>query len=248
MGKIFFLLIFFIFFIFFHADRDIRTHCAGTAGSTTFGVAKAANIIGVKVLGTEEGSSSDIVKGIDWVMQNHEMRKTQTDWAGSVASMSLGSPVRSSSIDEAVKQASANGVHFSVAAGNENQMACNSSPAGVSVDCEAISVGAITIDDTRATFSNYGECTTIFAPGEDVISTWIGGDNKINTLSGTSMAAPHITGLIACLLVDNPDLKDNPRAMKELLLQKATHLNTDRGMVKVANNGVDERVQQPVSS
>jgi len=106
--------------------------------------------------------------------------------------MSLGSPVRSTSLDEAVKRASADGIHFSVAAGNENQDACNSSPASSSKGSAVIAVGATTIDDERASFSNFGECATIFAPGQDVTSTWVGGNNKINTISGTSMACPRM--------------------------------------------------------
>jgi cerevisin len=171
-------------------DVGHGTHTAGTAGSTTFGMAKAANIIAVKVLSSESGSTSDILKGIDYVIQQHTNRSTQADFVGSVASMSLGSSVRSTSLDEAVTQASANGIHFAVAAGNDNQDACNSSPAAASQDSNAISVGASTIEDARASFSNFGDCATVFAPGEDVTSTWIGGTNKINTISGTSMATP----------------------------------------------------------
>lgn len=166
------------------------THCAGTAASTTFGIAKNANLIAVKVLGTDQGSTSDILAGIDWMLKNHEARKASGDWAGSVASMSLGSPVRSNSLDEAVAQASKNGIHFSVAAGNENQDACNSSPAGASEQSDVISVGATTINDKRASFSNFGSCTIVYAPGQDITSTWIGSNNKINTISGTSMACP----------------------------------------------------------
>ena len=171
-------------------DEGHGTHTAGTAASTTFGLAKNANIIAVKVLGTASGSTSDILAGIDFVMKNHAKRSAQGNFAGSVASMSLGSPVRSNSLDEAVTQASTNGIHFSVAAGNENQNACNSSPASATRQSNAIAVGATTIGDERASFSNFGSCTTIFAPGQDVTSTWTDGENKINTISGTSMACP----------------------------------------------------------
>ncbi|KAA8895618.1 peptidase S8/S53 domain-containing protein [Sphaerosporella brunnea] len=218
-------------------DVGHGTHCAGTAGSTTFGIAKAANIIAVKVLSTDSGSTSDILKGIDFVIQNHVKRSKEAGFAGSVASMSLGSAVRSTSLDEAVIQASAAGIHFSVAAGNENQDACNSSPAGASQSSNAIAVGATTIDDNRASFSNFGKCTTIFAPGQDVTSTWIGGTNKINTISGTSMATPHVTGLLAYLLSQNPDLKTDTQGMKKLLLSTAGKLSTDKGTVPFANNG-----------
>lgn len=171
-------------------DDGHGSHTAGTAASTTFGLAKKANIIAVKVLGTSSGSTSDIIAGIDFVMRNHAKRSSQSNFAGSVASMSLGSPVRSNSLDEAVAQASSNGIHFSVAAGNENQNACNSSPASATRLSDVVAVGATTIDDERASFSNFGPCTTIFAPGQDITSTWNGGSNKINTISGTSMACP----------------------------------------------------------
>ena len=124
------------------------------------------------------------------MIRKHETRKKETDFRGSVASMSLGSASRNNILDEAVKQASLNGIHFSVASGNENQDACNSSPAFAASESNAFSVGATTINDERAVFSNFGDCTTVFAPGQDVTSTWIGGPNKINTISGTSMACP----------------------------------------------------------
>ncbi|KAF8533296.1 peptidase S8/S53 domain-containing protein [Trichophaea hybrida] len=213
------------------------THCAGTIGSTTFGIAKNANIHAVKVLGTSSGSTADIISGIDKMLVNHEKRKGQSNFAGSVASMSLGSPVRSSSLEEAVSQASAQGIHFSVAAGNENQDACNSSPASATKISPIVAVGATTIDDDRASFSNFGKCTTIFAPGQDITSTWTDGANKINTISGTSMACPHVTGLLAYLLSLNPDLKLDPKGLKAKLLQTSIPLKTDKGTVPFANNG-----------
>ncbi|KAF8246223.1 subtilisin-like protein [Wilcoxina mikolae CBS 423.85] len=213
------------------------THCAGTIGSTTFGIAKDANIHAVKVLGTSSGSTADIISGIDKMLINHEKRKGQSNFAGSVASMSLGSPVRSSSLEEAVSRASAQGIHFSVAAGNENQDACNSSPASATKISPIVAVGATTINDDRASFSNFGECTTIYAPGQDVTSTWTDGTNKINTISGTSMACPHVTGLLAYLLSLNPDLKLDPKGLRAKLLQTSIPLKTDKGTVAFANNG-----------
>lgn len=168
------------------------THCAGTAASTTFGIAKAANVIAVKVLGSDgSGKTSDIINGINWLVLNHENRTQEADFRGSVASMSLGSVTTSTTLDAAVKAASAKGVHFSVAAGNENQVACNSSPALSSKGTDVLSVGAVNVEDARSSFSNFGECVSVYAPGEDVTSTWIGGNNNlINTISGTSMATP----------------------------------------------------------
>lgn len=172
-------------------DAGHGTHCAGTAASTTFGIAKAANIIAVKVLGgSGSGSTSDILAGIDWMIQNHQNRSQQANFRGSVASMSLGSVTTSTTMDLAVQQASAAGIHFSVAAGNENQVACNSSPALASKGSDVLSVGAVNVEDARSSFSNFGECVSVYAPGEDVTSTWIGGTDFINTISGTSMATP----------------------------------------------------------
>lgn len=153
-------------------------------------MAKDVNLIAVKVLSSASGSSSDIIKGLDWVITNHDQRKTQPNWAGSVASMSLGAPQQSTSIDQAVKETNSAGIHFAVAAGNDNQDACNSSPAAATTGSDVVSVGATTIQDARASFSNFGTCTTVYAPGQDITSTWIGGTSKINTISGTSMACP----------------------------------------------------------
>lgn len=172
-------------------DAGHGTHCAGTAASTTFGIAKAANLIAVKVLGgSGTGSASDILSGIDWMISNHEKRSGEANFKGSVASMSLGSVTRSTTMDLAVQRASAAGIHFSVAAGNENQVACNSSPAFASKGSDVLSVGAINVSDERSVFSNFGDCVSVYAPGEDVTSTWIGGPDIINTISGTSMACP----------------------------------------------------------
>ncbi|KAI5849168.1 peptidase S8/S53 domain-containing protein [Tricharina praecox] len=220
------------------------THCAGTAASTTFGVAKNANIIAVKVLGPDSGFTSDILAGIDWMMQNHEKRMKTGNFAGSVASMSLGSLEPSTSLNEAIAQANANGIHFSVAAGNEERDACLGSPGSAVVNdaSNAIVVGATTITDERASFSNFGDCTTLYAPGQDITSTWVGSTNKINTISGTSMACPHVSGLIAYTLSQNPSLKTDTKGMKAFLVQSAQDLEItepsgDTVTVKYANNG-----------
>ncbi|CAZ82976.1 unnamed protein product [Tuber melanosporum] len=210
-------------------DQGHGTHCAGTAASTTFGLAKAANIIAVKVLSSGSGSSSDILKGIDWVITNHEKRQSSPDFRGSVASMSLGSATRSATLDEAVKQASAAGIHFSVAAGNENQDSCNSSPAASSLGSDVLSVGAINVRDQRSSFSNFGECVSVYAPGEQITSTWVGPSNDvINTISGTSMACPHVTGLIAYYLGLDQSLKTDTAAMKTKVTSTARQITLDK--------------------
>jgi len=217
-------------------DQGHGTHVAGTAAGTVFGIAKGANIISVRVM-SSSGSSSLIINGLDYVAKNHERRLKDPSFRGSIVSMSLGSDSRSRSIDEAVKQANRQGIHFSVAAGNENRNACQASPAGVSTESNVITVGATTIDDRRADYSNFGQCTTVYAPGTQITSSWIGGNNKINTISGTSMACPHVTGLMAYYLGIDGSYRTNPGALKQKILSSAKNLNTDKGVVKFINNG-----------
>ncbi|KAG0292579.1 serine protease, partial [Dissophora globulifera] len=152
-------------------DADIDgnghgTHCAGTIGSAAYGVSKKANVVAVKVLRSNgSGSMSDVVAGVDFAVQEHLSIKAQQGrkYKGSVANMSLGGG-KSRPLDSAVTNAVAQGLHFAVAAGNDNRDACNYSPAGVEA---AVTVGASTIKDERAYFSNYGRCVDIFGPGLD---------------------------------------------------------------------------------
>ncbi|CAI5760389.1 unnamed protein product [Candida verbasci] len=173
------------------------THCAGTIGSKKYGVAKNVNIYAVKVLRSNgSGSMSDVVKGVEFAAQSHQnsVRSKRKGFKGSTANMSLGGG-KSPALDMAVNAAVKAGLHFAVAAGNENQDACNTSPASAE---NAITVGASTISDARAYFSNFGKCVDIFAPGLNILSTYIGGNNDATAyLSGTSMASPHICGLLS---------------------------------------------------
>lgn len=171
-----------------------RTHCAGTTGSTTYGVAKRANIIGVKVLGSDgSGYNSDVIAGINWAVSNAQQNGRISR---SVISMSLGGAYDSQS-NNAVAQATQAGMFVAVAAGNDGKDASNYSPAS---ERSACTVGATDINDNRASFSNYGSIVDIFAPGVNIQSTWIGSSTATNTISGTSMATPHIAGLAAYLL------------------------------------------------
>ncbi|KAF8448247.1 peptidase S8/S53 domain-containing protein [Kalaharituber pfeilii] len=203
------------------------THCAGTAASTNFGVAKGANIIAVKVLGGDgRGGNDAILGGIDFVAQQHAARKDQPGFKGSIISMSLGSEVRSPALDNAVAAAALEGIHVSVASGNAGSDACGSSPGFASSQSSVISVGAIDINDQRADFSNFGACVTTYAPGFRILSTFIdpenpgtgGPRNVINAISGTSMACPHVTGLIAYYLNKFPELATDPAGMKNLIV------------------------------
>jgi len=188
-------------------DEDVDanghgSHVAGTIASAKYGVAKDANIIAVKVLGSSgSGSMLDVVGGVAWAAQQASS-KLQSESAkngthkGSVANMSLGGG-KSQALDLAVNNAVKKGLHFAVAAGNDNRDACAYSPAAAE---NAITVGASTIADKRAYFSNWGKCVDLFAPGLNILSIWNTGDHSVNTISGTSMASPHIAGLTAYYL------------------------------------------------
>ncbi|SCU87620.1 LAME_0D10814g1_1 [Lachancea meyersii CBS 8951] len=180
------------------------THCAGTIASKHYGVAKNAEVVAVKVLRSNgSGSMSDVVKGVEFAAKSHQdaVKSNKKGFKGSTANMSLGGG-KSPALDMAVNAAVKAGLHFAVAAGNENQDACNTSPAAAE---NAITVGASTLADDRAYFSNWGKCVDIFAPGLNVLSTYIGSETATATLSGTSMASPHVAGLLTYFLSLQPD-------------------------------------------
>lgn len=170
------------------------THCAGTIAGTQYGVAKQANIIAVKVLGdTGSGSYAGIIAGINWASADFEKRKANGEKG--IVSMSLGGG-STGGMEEAIKAAYGKGLPFSVAAGNSNADACNFYPAGFK-DI-VITVGATDGTDARSSYSNYGTCVDLFAPGSAITSIWFDGTTAV--LSGTSMACPHVTGYAANLL------------------------------------------------
>ncbi|KAG9312208.1 peptidase S8/S53 domain-containing protein [Chiua virens] len=200
------------------------SHCAGTIGSRKYGVAKKANLIAVKVLGSNgSGSMSDVIAGVAWASQSAQLKAAaaraevattgKTSHKGSVANMSLGGG-KSPSLDLVVDRAVTAGLHFAVAAGNDNKDACNYSPAASK---NAITVGASTLGDERAYFSNFGKCVDVFAPGLNILSTYTGSPTAIATLSGTSMASPHVAGLIAYLLSIYPSVTFNPSVPLQLV-------------------------------
>jgi cerevisin len=205
-----------------NADGDGHgTHVAGTAAGAVFGVASGANIWAVKVLGDNgAGSSSDTIAGMDWVISHVAQRKKDlgSAYVGAVMSMSWGLNGKSSAIETAVKSATDTGIHVSVAAGNSGKDSCTFSPSGAGgSQGPAITVGSIGISDKISSFSNNGACNDVYAPGENVLSAWNTAANTINFLSGTSMACPHVTGVMAYLMARDPTLAQDPAKMKQVL-------------------------------
>ena len=185
------------------------THVAGTTGGTTYGVAKQVTIHPVRVLSCSgSGSNSGVIAGVDWVAANHVKP--------AVANMSLGGGV-STALDNAVQNSIAAGVSYAVAAGNDNANACNYSPARAA---NAVTVGSTTSTDARSSFSNYGSCLDIFAPGSSITSAWYTSTTATNTISGTSMASPHVAGAIALYLQANPGA--SAAAVRDALVANST--------------------------
>ncbi|WP_432126045.1 S8 family peptidase [Streptomyces sp. bgisy082] len=185
------------------------THVAGTIAGTAHGVAKKAKIVAVRVLDDNgSGTTEQVIAGIDWVTENHQ--------GPSVANMSLGGSA-DPALDEAVKKAIASGVTFGVAAGNESSDAGQGSPSRVP---EAITVASSTKDDQQSSFSNFGSVVDIYAPGSDITSAWNDSDTGTKTISGTSMATPHVVGAAAVYLGGHPDA--TPAQVAEALVGGAT--------------------------
>jgi len=185
------------------------THVAGTVGGTTYGVAKGVSLKAVRVLNCSgSGTTSGVIAGIDWVTSQHTTGKA-------VANMSLGgSP--STALDNAVRNSIADGVVYAIAAGNSNRNACNFSPARTA---EAITVGATTSTDARASYSNKGSCLDLFAPGSSITSAWNTSNTATNTISGTSMATPHVAGAAALYLEGH---NATPQQVRDAIVGAAT--------------------------
>jgi len=193
------------------------THCAGTVGGSTYGVAKQANLIAVKVLGASGGGTwADVVAGVDYC-------GNQGPPGRAVGSMSLGGSGSNPALTSAINACVNKGIPVVVAAGNSNGNACSYTPSGIP---SVISVGSCEIAgfepdefDSRSSFSNWGTCVHVFAPGRDITSAWIGSNTASSTISGTSMACPHVAGYAATLLSHDPTL--SPQAIKDIIQSTA---------------------------
>jgi len=187
------------------------THVAGTIGGSTYGVAKDVNLVAVRVLDCDgSGTWSGIIAGVDWVTGDHDPGEP------AVANMSLGGGANSS-VDTAVRSSIADGVVYTLSGGNTNISACDRSPGRVR---EALTVGATDKNDVRASWSNYGECLDLFAPGVGITSAWTTDDTSIRTISGTSMAAPHVAGVAALHLAIVPTV--TPKKVAYAVTSNAT--------------------------
>ena len=198
------------------------THVAGTVGGSTYGVAKGVRLYAVRVLSCSgSGSTSGVIAGIDWVTRNHIKP--------AVANMSLGGGA-SSALDTAVRNSITAGVTYVVAAGNSNANAANYSPSRVG---EAITVGSSTSTDARSSFSNYGSVVDIFAPGSSITSAWYTSTTATRTISGTSMASPHVAGVAARYLQGNTTA--SPATVRNAIVNAAT-LNRLTGIPSGTSN------------
>ncbi len=185
------------------------THVAGTVGGATYGVAKGVRLYSVRVLGCDNrGAWSGIIQGLDWITANHVKP--------AVVNASLGGSI-SLSVDDAVRRTIAAGVSVVISAMNDNVDACNVTPARVA---EALTVGATSNTDTRASFSNFGSCLDLFAPGVNVVSASNTSDTGSISMQGTSMAAPHVAGVAALFLQGSPG--STPAQVASALLNNAT--------------------------
>jgi len=200
------------------------THVSGTVGGSTYGVAKGVSLVAVRVLDCAgSGTNSGVIAGMDWVANNRVLP--------AVANMSLGGGA-STATDDAVNRMYNRGVTVVVAAGNENQNACNVSPARAA---NAITVGSTTNTDARSSFSNWGSCVDVFAPGSNITSSWYTSTTATNTISGTSMASPHVAGVAALYLQGNTGAL--PSAVVSAITSTAT-----TGKVTSAGTGSPNRL------
>ncbi|KAG0262429.1 serine protease [Mortierella polycephala] len=192
------------------------TFVAALAAGSTFGVAKKAKIVSLKALDNAgAGRLSNVLAAIEWAVKRHV---SQGKGARSIINLSLGAE-RNEPTNAAIQEAMRLGVHFSIAAGNDGKDACHFSPASTP---GAMTVGATDKDDTIASYSNFGPCVAIYAPRSNIVSAWTGSDSATHVQSGTSMASPHVAGLMALLLSESPQENIPAQIMVDQILQTVT--------------------------
>ncbi|KAI8894605.1 peptidase S8/S53 domain-containing protein [Globomyces pollinis-pini] len=212
------------------------THVAGVAASTTYGVAKDANIIAVKVLNDDGfGTTSSVMDGISWAIQN-----AGTTGRRSVINLSLGGGKESTALNQLVTAGVAKGIAFAVAAGNARSDACKGSPQNLNV---VMTVAASNEYDEIANFSNYGKCVSIFAPGTNITSTSHLNNIGTRTLSGTSQSSPHVAGLMAIIMGIYPDIQ--PMTVYNTILQTATEGKLNKLGIKDPNKLLFNGIPSP---
>ncbi|KAK6534880.1 hypothetical protein TWF281_006179 [Arthrobotrys megalospora] len=213
-------------------DHGHGTHTAGTVGSVRYGVAKNVNLLGIKVLDSNNrGSGAGILAGMEAALASHLERRNAPGFQGSVISMSIGGGGSQAQFDvlQRITQA---GMHVSLSAMNDNTDACTTFPGGYSRQLPIFNVGATDINDNKASFSNYGACVNIHAPGVEIVSTNNEDPQGTKVMQGTSMACPAVSGVIALELVRNPRLKLDPSGMIAHIQSMAIN-----GVVGGANGG-----------
>ena len=221
-------------------DEGHGTHVSGTIAGTNVGVAPGANVHGVKVLDAQgAGSTAGILQGLEIVANNHNQRQGQQGFVGSVINMSLGAP-RSRAVNAGVQSLTQMGIHVVAAAGNEGADACQFSPSSLGgTQGDVISVGSIGPTYTVSRFSNTGRCVDVYAPGEQTVSAGITSERSLQILAGTSMASPHVAGLVAYYMSANPQMAQSPAQMKAFInAQAQTGVIRNAPDLRLANNGI----------
>ncbi|KAF3221613.1 hypothetical protein TWF191_007116 [Orbilia oligospora] len=224
-------------------DHGHGTHTAGTVGSLRYGVAKNVNLMGIKVLDSNNrGSNTGIIAGMEAALASHLQRKDAPGFAGSIISMSIGGGGSQAQFD-VLRRITEAGMHVSLSAMNDNKDACTAFPGGYSRELPIFNVGATDINDNRASFSNFGACVNIHAPGVEIVSTNNQDAQGTKVMQGTSMACPAVSGVIALELVRNPRFKFDPRGMIAHIQSMAINgvVGGASGGQIMLNNGVTGR-------
>ncbi|KAF3109226.1 serine protease [Orbilia oligospora] len=214
-----------------------RTHVAGIAASRTFGVAKGAMVYGVAVIVGDDILDEDIYGGGNAILRHHRGRRDRPSFAGSIVNISAGVDEGWPAIEIMVGRFLREGIHVTVSAGNRNKDACGASPAGMSRIFPVITTGAIAFDDQRHPRTSWGRCVDVYAPGINIASLSSTSNTVPAVLSGTSMAVPHVAGVMAAELTFRPEFKFDPSGLKRFILDRAI-----KGGVKLKRSKEDEKV------